>query len=464
MSMGELERLAAAGESETLELKRSTGERRMGVRAVCAMLNHRGGRVLFGVDPDGRVLGQKVNDRTIERLVAELGEIDPPAFPNIDRVTTSGELEVVMVTVPIVQHQPYSYRGKAWRRVGNTSQPMSRDEYNRVLLERLHGQHRWENEPAPDWSVDDLDVNEIVRTLDEAIRRGRADDPGTRDPVALLRGFSLTRGSVLLRAAVVLFGRSERLEGEYPQCMLRVAKFRGTDRTEFLDNRQFHGNAFDLLGRAERFFRESLPIAGRIEPGVFERVDDPLYPPVALREALANAICHRDYSIGGGSVAAAVYSDRLEITSSGNLHFGLTAEALFAPHESLPWNPLIARVFYRRGIIEQWGRGTIKMAELATNAGLSEPEIEDAGGGVTVRFRSKTYVPPRRVERRVTERQRAILTLLAGAPDGLALREIVPSLASAATERQVRDDLGTLRVLGLTICEGRGRGARWMRL
>ena len=148
MSMGELERLAAAGESETLELKRSTGERRMGVRAVCAMLNHRGGRVLFGVDPDGRVLGQKVNDRTIERLVAELGEIDPPAFPNIDRVTTSGELEVVMVTVPIVQHQPYSYRGKAWRRVGNTSQPMSRDEYNRVLLERLHGQHRWENEPA----------------------------------------------------------------------------------------------------------------------------------------------------------------------------------------------------------------------------------------------------------------------------------------------------------------------------
>ena len=461
MNIGDLERLAAAGESETLELKRSTGERRMGVRAVCAMLNHRGGRVLFGVDPDGRVLGQKVSDRTIEHLVTELGEIDPPAFPNIDRITTSGGLEVVMVTVPMVQHQPYSHRGKAWRRVGNTNQPMSRDEYNRVLLERLHGQHRWENEPAPDWTVDDLDVNEIVRTLDEAIRRGRADDPGTRDPGALLRGFNLTRGGALLRAAVVLFGRPERLEGEYPQCLLRVAKFRGTDRTEFLDNRQFHGNAFELLGRAERFFRENLPVAGRIEPGVFERVDDPLYPPLALREALANAICHRDYSIGGGSVAAAIYDDRLEVSSSGTLHFGLTAEALFAPHESLPWNPLIAQVFYRRGIIEQWGRGTIKMAELATSAGLSEPEIEDAGGGITVRFRSKTYVPPRSVERGVTERQRSILTLLSDTPDGLALREIVPSLAGSATERQIRDDLGTLRVLGLAICEGRGRGARW---
>ncbi len=76
---------------------------------------------------------------------------------------------------------------------------------------------------------------------------------------------------------------------------------------------------------------------------------------MALREALANAFCHRDYSIGGGSVGVAIHQDRLEITSSGTLHFGLTAEKLFEPHESLPWNPLIAHVFYRRGIIETWG-------------------------------------------------------------------------------------------------------------
>ena len=164
------------------------------------------------------------------------------------------------------------------------------------------GQHRWENEPVPDWTVDDLDASEITRTIDEAIRRQRAEDPGTRDPTELLRGLGLTRGGRLLRAAVVLFGRSERAGAEYPQCMLRVARFRGTARTdEFLDNRQFHGNAFTLLGSAERFFRENLPIAGRIEADRFERVDDPLYPPPALREALANAICHRDYSIGGGS-------------------------------------------------------------------------------------------------------------------------------------------------------------------
>ena len=210
-----------------------------------------------------------------------------------------------------------------WEAVGNTNRALSRDEYHRVLLERLHGQHRWENEPVSDWTVDDLDPSEVTRTIDEAIRRRRAEDPGTRDPTALLRGFGLIRGDRLLRAAVVLFGGSERVGAEYPQCMLRVARFRGTARTdEFLDNRQFRGNAFELLRSAERFFQESLPIAGRIEPDLFERVDDPLYPPEALREALANAICHRDYSIGGGSVSSAVYDDRLEVTSSGHFISG----------------------------------------------------------------------------------------------------------------------------------------------
>ena len=463
MTHAEIEALAAAGESETLELKASTGERVAGAMAVCAMLNHRGGTVLFGVQPNRHASGQKVGDRTIEQLSAALSEIDPPAFPTIEQVRVRGDLSVVVVTVSVGQHQPYSHRGRALRRVGNTNRAMSRDEYHRVLLERLHGQHRWENEPVPDWAIDDLDLSEITRTIDDAIRRRRAEEPGTRDPAELLRGFGLIHGDRLLRAAVVLFGRSERVGAEYPQCMLRVARFDGIARTdEFLDNRQVYGNAFTLLSRAERFFLESLPIAGRIEPDRFERVDDPLYPPPALREALANAICHRDYSIGGGSVAAAIYDDRLEVTSSGPLHFGLTPEALFQPHESLPWNPLIARVFYLRGIIEQWGRGTIKMRELTTSAGLPPPEIEDAGGCVTVRFRPGTYVPSR-VERDITDRQRAILSLLAGTRDGYALREIVLLLNGSATSRQVREDLWILRTLGLAECRGRGRGARWNR-
>ncbi len=261
-----------------------------------------------------------------------------------------------------------------------------------------------------------------------------------------------------------MFGRSERLESDYPQCLLRVAKFRGTDRTEFFDNRQFHGNAFDLLRKAEKYLRENLPVAGRFVPDLFERVDEPLYPPLALREALANAFCHRDYSVGGGSVALAIYDDRLEITSSGMLHFGLTAEDLFLPHESLPWNPLIARVFFRRGIIESWGRGIIKMVELVTESGLPRPEIEESGGSVVVRFRLSAYSPPSRIARNLSQRQREILMLLDNAPSGLALREIYSQMQGEPSLRQIRIDLANLRSMDLAKVEGHGRGARWRRL
>lgn len=452
---------AAAGESETLELKRTTGERRAATQTLCAMLNHRGGRVLFGVGPDHRVVGQTVSDHTLEEVAQELKEIDPPVYPTIERVPVGNGHEVLVVTVSQGPNRPYSCKGQAYRRVGNANLQLSRAEYDRMLLERVHGEQRWENQPAAGWSVADLDASEIRRTVEEGIRRGRAEDPGTRDPEDLLRGLGLIKDGRLLRAAIVLFGRAERVERELPQCMLRAARFRCVDRTEFLDNRQFHGNAFDLLQKAERFLRENLPVAGRVAPGLFERVDDPLYPPVALREALANAFCHREYSIGGGSVAVAVFDDRLEVTSSGSLHFGLTAEALFAPHESLPWNPLIARVFFRRGIIESWGRGTIKMAELTASAGLPRPEIEDAGGCVSVRFRPSRYVAPSRVAHNLNARQQRVLALLAEEPQGLARRELMALLEGQAEEWQLRDDLALLKSLGLIESRGHGMGAFW---
>ena len=333
---------------------------------MCAFLNQRGGQVLFGIAAAGVVVGQQVSERTIEELSAEIQRIDPPAFPTVERVRIDGDREVVVVSTNQGTSKPYTYLGRAYRRVGNTTLAMSADEYNRILFERMHSEQRWENQPASGWSARDLDVSEIRRTVAEAVRRGRLEEPVGRDPSDLLRGLGLMREGVLLRAAAVLFGNMERLEFEMPQCLLRVARFRGLDQMEFLDNRQFNGNTFTLLTSAERFLRDTLPIAGRFKQDRFERIDEPLYPTLATREALANALCHRDYSIGGGSVGIAIYDDRLEVTSSGSLHFGLTPEKLFAPHESLPWNPLIARTFYRRGIIEEWGSGTLKMAEVTS--------------------------------------------------------------------------------------------------
>ena len=457
--------LAAAGESETLEFKETTGTRREAAITVCAFLNQRGGHVLFGVTQNGAVAGQQVSERTIEELSAELRQIDPPAFPTVERVPVGGGRGVIVVSTAQGASRPYTYRGSAYRRVGNTTLAMSAEEYNRMLFERMHSEQRWENQPTAGWSVDDLDVAEIQRTVSEAVRRGRLEQPVGRDPSDLLRGLGLLRDGVLLRAAAVLFGSTERLEFEMPQCLLRVARFRGTDRMEFLDNRQFNGNAFTLLANAERFLRDTLPIAGRFEQDRFERIDEPQYPPLATREALANALCHRDYSIGGGSVGIAVYDDRLEVTSSGSLHFGLTPEKLFAPHESRPWNPLIARTFYRRGIIEEWGSGTLKMADLASSSGLPVPEIEDDGGAVTVRFRHGQFVPqPEGTDASPARRRAMILALLDSAADGLARRDMSARLAPHASERQVTRDLEALKERGLIASSGHGASARWKRV
>ena len=481
MSIKRIKAMAAAGESETLEFKSTTGARREAAATVCAMLNQRGGHVLFGVTPQGEAAGQQVSERTIEALSAELGRIDPPAFPSIERLPVTEERELVLIDVSPGPAKPYQYRGTAYRRVGNTTVAMPTEEYNRVLLERMHSDQRWENQPAVGWSVADLDEEEIRRTVDEAIRRGRLADSGTRDPVELLRGLGLYRDGVLWRAAVALFGNEPRIEFEMPQCRLRVARLRGIDRMEFLDNRQFYGNAFALLGAAERFLRETLPIAGRFEPGRMDRIDEPLYPVLATREALANALCHRDYAIGGGSIGVAVYDDRLEVTSPGTLHFGLTPEKLFAPHQSRPWNPLIARTFYRRGLIEEWGRGTLKMAEETASAGLPRPEIGDDGGSVTVCFRHGKVVTAsdrgrgaanpaidasagRRGMERLNNRLRAILALLDREGQPLALREIRAGLAEQVDERRLREDLAGLKARGLITPSGHGRGARWTRV
>lgn len=456
--------LAAAGESETLEFKGTTGTRREATATVCAMLNQHGGQVLFGVTPEGRVAGQQVSERTIEEVSAEIRRIDPPAFPQVERVRVSEGREVVVVHVSQGSARPYQYRGNSYRRVGNATQAMSTDEYNRMLFDRMHSERRWENQPASGWTVDDLDIAEIRNTVAEAVRIGRLNEPGGRNPEDLLRGLGLLREGILFRAAAVLFGNAERLECDMPQCLLRVARFRGTDRSEFLDNRQFTGNAFALFASAQRFLRDTVPIASRFESGRMARIDEPLYPPLATREALANALCHRDYAVGGSSIGLAIYDDRLEVTSTGPLHFGLTPDDLFELHESQPWNPLIARTFYRRGIIEEWGRGTLRMADLAMSAGLPRPEIEERGGCVTVRFRHAGHVPSGVGGSGLIERQEAILALLDRVEDGLPLREIRVRLPSQTSERQARRALAGLRERGLVEPSGRGLAARWRRV
>lgn len=466
MTPDDVKALAAAGESETLEFKETTGQRRLAAKTVCAFLNQRGGKVLFGANQDGVVVGQQVGKKTMEDISRELRRIQPPVFPGVERVGIDGNRDAIVVSASRGPLRPYTYHDKSYKRVGSTTTAISTDEYNRMLFERMHKEERWENQPATGWSIDGLDADEIRHAVAEAARRGRLAEPATREVSDMLRGLGLLHNGVLLRAAVVLFANSERLTYDMPQCLLRVARFRGLDKMEFLDNRQFIGNAFTLLANAELFLRETLPIAGRFERDRFERIDEPLYPVLATREALANALCHRDYSAGGSSISVAVYDDRLEIISPGSLHFELTPEKLFTAHESKPWNPLIAHTFYRRGIIEERGSGTLNMAKSAKDAGIPAPEIEDNGGYVTVRFRHRQPLSQTLSERRLNiepeELSRKIFDMIIRAEDGLAWREILARTSTSVSEWQVRKVLETLRDDGIIIPVGHGKGARWM--
>lgn len=227
MTPEQIAALAAAGESETLEFKTSTGRRRAAAQTMCAMLNARGGYVLFGVTPEGEATGQQVGERTVEEVTAEIQMIEPPAFPEIERIRIADNREVIAVRMGRGRARPYVYRGAAYRRVGASTLTLSPDEYNRMLFERMHSEQRWENQPAAGWGVEDLDADEIRATAAEAVRRSRLTEITNWEPAELLRGMGLYRDGILRRAAAVLFGGRSRLEFEMPQCFVRAARFRG---------------------------------------------------------------------------------------------------------------------------------------------------------------------------------------------------------------------------------------------
>ncbi len=155
-----------------------------------------------------------------------------------------------------------------------------------------------------------------------------------------------------------------------------MARFSGNNKLgNFLDNQRVQGHAFKLLAAAEAFIRRHLPIASFYQTEQFARVDKPSLPVLAVREALINAICHRDYSLHSSSISLAIFDDRLEIWNNGFLPKEITLEDLKHTHESHPRNQLLADIFYNRGFIEAWGTGTIKMLELCKQGGWPEPEF-----------------------------------------------------------------------------------------
>ena len=457
MNLVELQQLALEGESDQLEFKKSTAMLRGGMETLCAFLNGNGGNVLFGVSANAKVTGQMVSDATLRELAAEIAKFDPPATFAIQRISSAADLQVVVVEATNRDSAPYTYDGRPYRRIGSTTSRMPQAEYQRRLLEREHSQRRWETQIAEGYRLGHLDRKEIVRTISESVNANRLES-AVESPIEVLRKLHLLSEKGVAQAAVVAFAKD--VLPDYPQSSLRMARFRGISKDEFLDQRQLSGHAFLLLEEALLFLRRHLPVSGKFDPGIVTRLDEPLFPTLALREALVNALCHRDYSVAGGSISLAIFDDRVEIASTGTLPFGLTIKDLKKEHTSRPRNPLLADIFFRRGLIERWGRGTQKIVSLCLEAGHPEPEFEERAGEIVVRFIPSAYIPPYQVNHNLTERQRRILHILG---DGTPRRsnDIRSRFEPNLPRTTLKDELALLRTLGLVSHSGRGAGATW---
>jgi ATP-dependent DNA helicase RecG len=195
---------------------------------------------------------------------------------------------------------------------------------------------------------------------------------------------------------------------------------------------------------------------------VFERKDEPLFPIAALREALLNAFAHRDYSIAGGSVHVAVYSDRVEITNPGALPPGLTIDDLKGNHSSIPRNPLIADILYKRGLVETWGRGTSLIVRLCRDAGHPEPVFFSMSGTFGVRLRSSRPINRAGILGvELSPRRREILEVLG--VRALSAAGVRAGMVQPPAVRTVRADHSALKKAGLVESKGRGAGAVWLR-
>jgi ATP-dependent DNA helicase RecG len=192
------------------------------------------------------------------------------------------------------------------------------------------------------------------------------------------------RGEQPLNGAMAVFGKNLTF---YPQCILKMAWFKGKDKTTFLDNRLVTGNIIELQSEAMAFCFKHLNLSGVVK-GLY-REEELEIPVEALREAIINALAHRLYSSNGG-VSLAIFEDRVEISNPGNFSFDAASQRVEPGMASNPRNPLIARVLYLRKAIEMWGRGIGLIINACEKAHLAPPRIYEDRGFVYIVFTRPT--------------------------------------------------------------------------
>ena len=464
MKIAQLKSLVKHGESETLEFKHSTGSITAGMQTICAFLNSdHGGTVIFGVSDKGHIVGQAVTDKTKKEIGIELNKLEPHTRIEINYVPASADRKAIVFTVDPGEKLPYTYDGRAYIRHQSTTKRMTQEEF--AYLYNKKNPTTWEGLPNTACKITDLDRNRIHAIIRIAVSEKRLPESAMKETIPdILKKLGLMVHETLTNAAVILFCKKE--DKQFFQSYIMAARFQGNDKTKFLDNKMFKGNAFDLYEKAMDFLHFALPVAAHIEPGNPDRIETPAIPYTVLREALTNTLIHRDYGHVGGAIAIAIYDDRVNITNIGSLPRGVSVGQLSKQHASVQRNPLIAHVFYLCKKIEKWGRGTLDMIEDCKKVGNPLPHYEEVGGTFSVTLPLKepirtiiTKQPVKLPQIKLTDRQKEIITVLRNGP--LKTQEIRNAIHTNLADRMMQLELAKLRRMGLIKSEGRTKTTLW---
>ncbi len=378
--MEELKNLIKDGESDSLEFKENF-TKEVAITAG-AFANTEGGTILIGVTDGGKIRGVQLSNEALKDRVNRISQVtEPMVIPEIDVEEIDGK-RVIVIGIKEFPIKPVAVRGRCYRRVGNSNRVMLPHEIASMHLESTG--MSWDKLPARGASLDDIDFEKVEIYVRRANASGRRKIEEWETPVQVLEKLKLVEDGKPSWAAVLLFSKDP--QGFLSQAVIHCGRFK--EEVMVIDDRMIGGTIIDQIEEGMDFVRKNINVE-------FVMTDRPEreeiwdYPLDAVREAIINTVCHRDYTIFS-NVEVRIYDDRLMVWSPGGLPSGITLEDLLKLHSSKLRNKGIGGVFYDIKLIEQWGGGIEKMIKFCREAGLPDPVFEEEQG-FRVTFRKDIY-------------------------------------------------------------------------
>ena len=348
---------------------------------ICGFANAQGGTLYIGKDDNGNVVGLTNAKKLLEDLPNKITTIlGIVADVNLHETPQGDYIEIIVSPQP----NPVNYKGEYHYRSGSTKQELKGNALDKFLLQK-QGKH-WDGVSIPNVSVADLKAETFDFFRKKGVKSKRLDEDVLTDTNAvLLDNLKLTDNGYLKRASVMLFHPDPEkfVSGAY----IKIGFFRTDSDLLFQD--EIHGNLFEQVEKTMDLLLTKYTKALISYEGL-TRIETYEYPKDALREALLNAVAHKDYT-GPYPIQISVYAAKIMIWNYGRLPENWTVEDLLDKHSSQPRNPDIATAFFRSGYVESWGRGMDKMRNLCIEAKIPVPQFSCKGNDFWTVFRKDIY-------------------------------------------------------------------------